>query len=259
MWQAEGPVRGVIVALHGMNDYGETFRPAAEHWRGQGFTTYAYDQRGFGRTLGDGVWPGTDALTRDVTDAVRLVQARHPGVPVYLVGESMGGAVALAALGSEEPPSVAATVLIAPGLQGWSRLGWLERAGLWTLAHLTPAEPLSGRGLDLKPSDNVDRLKAMAADPFILKRVRADALYGLVMLMEAANQRLATVQGPVLFIHGDQDDIAPMAAARDAHSALGSRSDFAVIEGGFHLLLHGKEQDLVFNRVAAFFARYSQR
>jgi acylglycerol lipase len=91
-WQAERP-RAVIVALHGMNDYGQFIEAGAKHWQGRGITTYAYDQRGFGRTEGNGRWPGHEAMAQDVHTFIGLVRARHPGVPVYLVGESMGGAV----------------------------------------------------------------------------------------------------------------------------------------------------------------------
>jgi alpha-beta hydrolase superfamily lysophospholipase len=251
VWRAERPW-GVMVALHGMNDYGETFRPAAEHWAREGLTVYAYDQRGFGRTLGDGLWPGTKALVHDAHDAIALASRRHPGLPVFLAGESMGGAAALAAMGDPEAPPIAGLILIAPGLQGWSRLSFLERAGLWAIAHATPSEPLSGRGLNLKASDNNDRLRAMAADPFVLKRVRADAFYGLVRLMDDATAAAAQVRTRVLILFGTQDGIAPIEPARDLHRTLGPRSTLTLYEGEFHLLLYGRSRERVWADIASF-------
>jgi acylglycerol lipase len=230
-----------------MNDYGETYQGAGAFWAAGGYTTYAYDQRGFGRTLGDGVWPGTHALVSDVQDAVRLVAARHPGLPVHLVGESMGGAVALAALGDPQTPKVQSAVLIAPGLQGWSRLSALERAALWAIAHATPSEPLTGRGLGLKPTDNQERLRQMAADPFVIKRMRADAFYGLVRLMDDANTAAVLVSRPVLIVFGDKDDIAPILPAKVLAETLGRNGTLITIPGGHHLLLHGTSNRAVFN------------
>jgi alpha-beta hydrolase superfamily lysophospholipase len=243
----------VIVALHGMNDYGETYKGAAEFWSARGYTTYAFDQRGFGRTLGDGLWPGTKALVSDVQDALALVAARHPGTPVYLAGESMGGAVALAALGDPETPKVAAAALIAPGLQGWSRLSVLERAALWSIAHATPSEPLTGRGLGLKPTENQARMNQMAADPFVIKRMRADAFYGLVRLMDDAWTRADEVKTPVLIVFGQKDDIAPVAPAQELAQRLGQRARFISYPSGHHLLLHGSEREQVYGDVLSAF------
>ena len=48
----------VIVALHGINDSSAAWRLAGPWWAERGAVTYAYDQRGFGRSPGRGVWPG---------------------------------------------------------------------------------------------------------------------------------------------------------------------------------------------------------
>src|SRR4051794_38856689 len=48
-WKADGALRAVILALHGFNDYANAFAEPGRQWAAQGITTYAYDQRGFGR------------------------------------------------------------------------------------------------------------------------------------------------------------------------------------------------------------------
>src|SRR5690606_11774062 len=95
---AGGEPRAVVVALHGLNDYSQAFDRPAQAWAGHGIATYAYDQRGFGAGAQPGIWPGIDTLAADLHAAVQAVSQRHPGVPVYLLGESMGGAVIVAAL-----------------------------------------------------------------------------------------------------------------------------------------------------------------
>src|ERR1051326_3564971 len=93
-WDAEHP-RAVIVALHGMSDYSEAFDPPGPWWAAHGIETYAYDQRGFGRTPNVGVWAGADVMRQDLDDFVDAARAKYPGVPVYALGESMGGSVVL--------------------------------------------------------------------------------------------------------------------------------------------------------------------
>ncbi|MCF8468500.1 MAG: alpha/beta hydrolase, partial [Sneathiella sp.] len=56
-WAAEDP-KAVIVAVHGFNDYSNTYAFCGSWWLGQGLTTVAYDQRGFGEGPEFGIWPG---------------------------------------------------------------------------------------------------------------------------------------------------------------------------------------------------------
>ena len=79
------------------------FAAPGEAWAARGIATFAYDQRGFGRDAERGIWHGEAAMVDDALAALRLLQRRYPGVPVYLLGESMGGAVAALTAGSQPP------------------------------------------------------------------------------------------------------------------------------------------------------------
>ena len=57
VWDTEAEPDIVIVGVHGMNDYANAFHMAAPYWAARGVKTYAYDQRGFGRSFGRGEWP----------------------------------------------------------------------------------------------------------------------------------------------------------------------------------------------------------
>ena len=102
-WLPDGDPGAVILALHGFNDYSNAFEDAGLAWRAHGIATYAYDQRGFGASdeAKRGLWPGIETLVADLKTATELVRARHARTPLFLVGESMGSAVALLASVSE--------------------------------------------------------------------------------------------------------------------------------------------------------------
>jgi acylglycerol lipase len=106
-----GQAWAVIVALHGMNDYSNAFHFAAPWWAQQGIATYAYDQRGFGRSPQPGVWAGDELMEEDLRTATALVRQAHPGAKIVVVGESMGGAVAAEAFASDRPPAADLVVL----------------------------------------------------------------------------------------------------------------------------------------------------
>jgi len=147
---AEAP-RAAIVALHGFNDYANAFEFAGTRFAHDGYAVYAYDQRGFGRTAGRGYWPGSSRIAEDAATAVSLVREKHPGIPVYLMGESMGGAVTmLAATGALGTPraQVDGVILVAPAVWGRQTMNVFERAGLW-LAKQMPGLSLSQRSLPI--------------------------------------------------------------------------------------------------------------
>ena len=199
-WEAEGVPKAVIVAVHGMSDYSNAFDMPGNAWAKEGITTIAYDQRGFGKNADPGVWAGADAMRADLVDAVDAARSRYPGIPVFALGESMGGAVVLTALASQNPPVVDGAILVAPAV--WSRADMpiTYRAALFLAAHLIPGVILSNsaasRVVTIVPSDNVEMLRALGRDPLFQKRTRTATLYGLVNLMDEA--RTAPASGQIV-------------------------------------------------------------
>lgn len=245
----------VIVAVHGMNDYSNAFRLAGPRWAAAGVATYAYDQRGFGRAPLRGRWAGEATMTEDLRTVVALVRARHPGATVAVAGESMGGAVAIAAFASDRPPDADRLILSAPAVWGWSHQPILYRAGLWVGARL-----IGDRVLDpprfvtekVQASDNVEELRRMGRDPLMIWGASPRTLYGLVSLMETAWRSVGSVRAPVLWLYGANDDLIPPEATFDAARALKPEDRSAYYAGGWHLLLRDLQADVVYRDVEAF-------
>ena len=252
-WDAEHP-RAIIVALHGMSDYSNAFDMPAGWWASQGITTYAYDQRGFGKAPHTGIWPGGKALREDLFDCVEAVRQRNPGLPVFALGESMGGAVVLTALADSRPPRVDGVILVAPAV--WSRedMPIPYRLTLWLTAHMVPGLKLSGKGLKIWPSDNIEMLRKLSRDPLFQKKSRADAVWGLVDLMDAARKapgRLGATP-PILFLYGAKDQIIPRAPTEAVAKELGSRAEVREYPGGYHMLLRDLDGPGIWKDVVAW-------
>ena len=261
VWPAEGKTKAVILGLHGMNDYSNAFDSPARVWAAKGITTYAYDQRGFGGAPGRGYWPGTDLLIADVTAAARLLRERHPALPLVLAGISMGGAVAMAALASEDPPPVDGAVLSAPAVWGRRTLGFFKRTSLDIAAHTIPWKTFTGESLKIKPSDNIEMLRALSRDPKVIKATRVDAIYGLVGLMDRAFDSAGRIDQPLLLLYGENDELVPKQPTLQAIRALpdrrtannpSGRQRVAVYQDGWHMLLRDLKADTVRDDVAAW-------
>ncbi|MCW5745898.1 MAG: lysophospholipase [Alphaproteobacteria bacterium] len=257
----DGQPKAVILALHGFGDYSSAFEEPAATWAAQGIETYAYDQRGFGDAPHRGRWAGVDALADDALTALRLLAARHPGTPIYLAGESMGGAVALVALGrlADHPalaPMPVGAILIGPAVRSRDTIGAAGRAGLWVAAHLLPWHPVGPTSIDFQPSDNREMLKKYAKDPKVLHYPRTDMVWGLVDLMDAAKQAAPKLATPYLLLYGLNDRVVPEGPMRGVIAALPRRADsrLAFYAKGYHMLLRDLDAEALHRDVAAWIA-----
>ena len=255
-WLPQGDPKAVILALHGFNDYSNAFTEPAADWAAAGIITYAYDQRGFGAAPSPGIWAGSEALTGDLTLAAAAVKDRHPELPLYLLGESMGGAVIMTALAAADPPPAEGIILSAPAVWARSTMPWYQRAALWMTAHSFPSAKLTGRGLKIQASDNIEMLRALGRDPLVIKETRVDAVYGLVNLMDQALAAAARIDRPALLLYGQRDEIVPKDPTfqlwRDLPAERRRVHRRALYENGWHMLLRDLDAATVRRDVAAW-------
>jgi acylglycerol lipase len=251
-----GTPKSVIIALHGMNDYARAFELAGPFWASQGIATYAYDARGFGRSPQRGVWGGQELMQGDLRTAVGLARAKYPGVPVTLVGESMGAATILAALGDDNLPQVDRVVLIAPAVWGWSNLPLAYKVSLWVTAHtpvsLRPLNPPRAVVGKITASDNIPMLQRLGRDPNMLFATRLDAVYGLVNMMERAFKSARKVPPQTLVLYGSKDQIIPRSSVERTLARLPEHIQSVEYPDGYHMLTRDLQAQRVWADIVAF-------
>ena len=245
----------VIVALHGMNDYGEAFFPAGPYFAERGVAVFAYDARGFGRSPNRGVWGGERLMTEDARTALAVARRLYPHATLGVIGDSMGAATAIATFGADNAPRVDRLVLVAPAVWGWSSMPTAYSLTLWAGAHTFPWRPVTApRGVVRRiiASDNAEMLRRIGRDRNMIFATRIDALYGLVNLMEAAAQRSDRLQGDIAFLYGAHDQIIPRASALKAAQRLPANARTAVYPDGYHMLLRDLHASVVYEDILAF-------
>ena len=259
-WLPEGPPRAVLLAVHGLNDRAANFMAeSGPELAAAGLAVYAYDQRGFGGAPHPGLWSGTASLVADAREAARLIRARHPGLNLALLGESLGAGVVVLAATAPGPPVADRIILSAPSLWGRAAMPGVMRGGLWLAERLIPRVGFPGTAGGIAASDNQEALLRWGRDPLTLKITRVDLLSGVVDMMD---QVVGAVPGccgvPTLVLVGAQDKVVPPAIARRALRTLPQEGPaaprVAYYPAGWHLLLRDLQRDVVARDILAWIA-----
>lgn len=245
-WPVPAEPRAVVLAVHGFNDHHTAFVEFATAAAARGVMVVAYDQRGFGANPDRGHWAGTEVLVADLRAEIDRLRHARPDTPLFVLGESMGAAVAVLALTGDDAPSVQGVILSAPAVWGGPALNPFYKSVLWLLRQITPALTLTGRGLGKRPTDNDAVLRQLSADPLFIKETRVDAIGGLVDLMSAARAKGAELRLPTLVLIGEKDEIVPVEAQRSFAATLPPQTSRVIVyPKGWHLLLRDLQRERV--------------
>lgn len=250
-WAAEHP-RAVLLVSHGHGEHGGRYGELARHLAERGITVHAVDHRGHGRSGGPrGHVDRFDDYVRDLEAWRRAATAKLPReTPVFLLGHSLGGLIAIRHLQTHPEAGFRGAVLSAP------LLGIAVRAPAWK----TALSGLFSRILPRLPFSNELDPSMLSTAPGYVEAYRADALLHptitprlyteMVRAMEDAFRRPDSIRVPLLVLAPTGDRVvAPEAVARFA-SACPGEVDVRRYEGFQHEALNEAERHRVMADVA---------
>jgi acylglycerol lipase len=255
-WLPVTAPRAIIVVAHGLAEHGGRYETLARELARRQFAVYAVDHRGHGRSSGPRANIGRFAhLVADFCAFTERCAGEHPGTPVFMLGHSMGGAVAFAgALRLQH--RLRGLVLSAPALATDQSVPRLQELLVRLLSVVAP-----GTGALTLPPDAVSR------DPSVVARYTTDPLVHhkaipartLVELLDAMQGFPASAPGlhlPTLVLHGTADRLVPLAATRPVYQAFGTRDCVLhLYDGLYHEVFNEPERV----RVTADLLRWLER
>ena len=223
-WEPAGRVRGAVQIVHGLGEHVRRYEHLASTLAAAGFLVQGHDTRGHGATIADGATPGVigasgwQASIDDIGVLLDRLRADVPGVPVVLLGHSMGSFAvqqflvdqadrldAVVLSGTAAADLMPALDLDAPlDLSGFNapfepgRTGyeWLTRDEAQVDRYV--ADPLCGFGYDVAASKAVYAGARAAADPEKVALIRRDLpVYVVVGDQDPVGDRLASVRALV--------------------------------------------------------------
>ncbi len=246
IWKPNGAPRAIVLGLHGYGDYRQAFGLAGRWLSAWGIALLAYDQRGFGETGSRGQWPGAEALIQDLADAVEALRAEEPELPLILLGESMGGSVALAGVASGRVTGVDRLILAAPGV----RPADMPLRQLHDLALRLGSLALPWLAVELRrgarPWLAPEESARLADDPLILRELSVGTYDGLIELANLASAEPEVEPPPTLLLYGELDATIPKVAIEDLVERLGEPATLRLYPERHHLLLHELDAEELF-------------
>jgi alpha-beta hydrolase superfamily lysophospholipase len=238
-WSPAEKPRGVLVVLHGLKDHSSRYSAFAQGLVRRGFAVHAFDLRGHGKSGGPAVRVESfEDYTGDLDWFVRDVKARHPDVPLFLLGHSMGGAIALATVLDKAPP-VDGLVLSAAALKPGADVNPALIAVTAQLGRFLPDLPVLNLD-DAAFTRDTSQAQQDGSDVLIHhKPGPARTAAELLATMQRNADRFEKVTLPILVLHGTADRLTNPEGSRELHARAGSADKtLKLYPDCFHDLLH---------------------
>jgi acylglycerol lipase len=250
-WQAWIPaeITGVVVLCHGLAEHGGRYAHVGKRFAADGYAVYANDHRGHGKS--DGTRANIVRMSTVVADLetmIRNVAQRHPDVPMFLYGHSMGGLIALA-YATGRPAALDGLVLSGVAMD-IARGKPFERIGAKVISTLAP-----NLGLLTLDATTVSRdpqvVRDYDNDPLNYRgKIRSRTASEMLATAAAIPAKLPALRTPMLVMHGTADRLTRPAGSELVAERAGSADlTLKLYEGWYHELHNEPEQQTVFTDV----------
>ncbi len=239
-------LRGVVIVVHGLGEHAGRYGQVAHRLNRWGFAVRGYDQYGHGESDGKrGALPVSARLLEDLTDVIESTRARMaPGLPLILLGHSLGGLVAACQV-AFRPVPVQGLVLSSPVLS--ARLNALQKLLLAALPRFAPNLTM-GNGLDPAfISHDPAVVAAYRADPSVHDRICARLARFIVDGGPLVMARAGQWKVPTLLMYAGADKLVDPRGSRAFAAAAPAQVVTArCFDGLFHEIFNELDAEPVF-------------
>jgi acylglycerol lipase len=249
-WLPDGSPTAAVVIIHGYAEHSGRYRHVAERLVDNGYAVHAFDLCGHGRSDGRRAFVRSlDEHVADLRSFVARVHQQEPGLPLFVLGHSMGGTVVAMFLASSEP-SLRGAILSGAGLKLRGGPARIMELLLSILGRLAPKLPLG----KLR-SEEISRDPAVVSsyddDPLVYRgRMQAGTAAALIRAVRTVASRMNRITVPLLLLHGTSDKLTEPDGSRDLYQRANSRDKtLKLYEGLYHEVLNEPEKERVLNDV----------
>jgi acylglycerol lipase len=250
-WLPEKNPEAIIFIVHGLAENSGRYNETAAFLAKEGYAVFCHDHQGHGLSEGKrGYIKHFSTYAEDLTGFIDDTLEKYPEIPVFLLGHSIGGTIAISyCLKNQE--KIKGLILSAPALQrGESIKGW----------QVVLTKILSV----ISPKAGVDRLDSstISKDRDVVNAYRNDELVytgklsarlcsEILKTMDTLPRETAKIELPVLIMHGADDRLVSPDGSRNIYETIGSDDKtLKIYQGLYHEIMNEPERDMVYKDVA---------
>lgn len=252
-WSPDSGVtaKGVIILIHGLGEHSGRYGHVARYFTDRGYIVVAPDHRGHGRSQGKalGYFDRFSRIVDDVHELVKSLPSASRGLPLYVLGHSMGGLVSLHYV-IRYTPRISGLITSAALLDAGEGINPLVTGLLKQVGNVAPK-----LGLLKLDSSTISRdpkvVAAYDGDPFVFRgKISARVGVELTAAVEYAKQNLSKIDRPALIMHGGADRLVKPQCAQIIYDGISSKDKtIKIYDGLYHEILNEPEQVRVMDDV----------
>ena len=249
-WLPEGDVQAVLLVVHGMGEHSGRYMNVVNHFVPLGYAVYALDHIGHGKSDGEREIVKTFAdYTDTLTIFYDMVTDWQPDKPIFLLGHSMGGAIASYYL-LDHQDKFKGAVISAPAV----KVGEGISQGTITMSKiLSKIAPKMGvLALDATAiSKDPEVVDAYVNDPLVFHgKTPARLASELLSAMMRITAEAGKINLPIIIVQGEKDVLVDPAGAQMLYDkASSTEKTLKIYEGLYHEVFNEPERERVLKDV----------
>lgn len=238
-WKSPAPAKIVVVCIHGLGLCARAYKPLAKELSAAGIDGYGVNVRGFGpdRSKPDRAKLNCADTVADVTKLLSNIHRKHPDYKVFLVGESMGGALAIR-IAAENPDLIDGVICSAPA---WKLLKVRQTAvkGVFELVLFRRSHPgPAGRAVMHQATTDPELAEHWLTDPSHKLKLSLKEATSFLGFISKTDYYAKLLTKPVMVVQGLNDHlVSPKAVAKLVRDIPSDSKTFLIDGKGEHLVL----------------------
>lgn len=237
-WKSPNPAKIIVVCIHGLGLCARAYKPLARELSIAGIDGFGVNVRGFGPDRDKPEHAKLNCLETvgDVSELLKNIHKEHPDFKVYLVGESMGGALAIR-IAAENPKLVDGVICSAPA---WKLLKIRTTAvkGVFELVLFRKHPGPAARGVIHQATTDPNLTKHWLSDPSHKMKLSLKEATAFLRFVSKTDEFAKRLEQPILIVQGLNDHLVSPKSVSKLFRDIPSQNKTFLIDGkGEHLIL----------------------
>jgi acylglycerol lipase len=259
-WLPDDEPQALLIIVHGLAEHGGRYQETAAYFAERGYGVFCHDHQGHGLSQGDkGYIERFSTYSHDLNAFIDLVAAKYPNLPLFLLGHSLGATIAIASC-SEYKRKIGGLVLSATTCQLGASIGKIQIFLAKTLSSIVPKLKIDRLDSSTISKDE-EVVAAYRNDPLVYTgKLSARLGAEIIKAMDNLATISASLEMPVLILHGAQDRLADPKGSRTLHNNCGmADKTLKIYQGLYHEIMNEPERLDVLKDIEKWLAERKSR